>query len=310
MSTPEEQALAVAYAEQMAKGGEITDPTKADKTHQGGSVSATPPNPTESSHPPSESPSSPQKVIVGGVDLTDFNLPEATIKALESAALRQADYTRKTRALAEQREHLAELERKAAASDQLEAYLQANPEVKSLILDYERNRVSGKAKANGNGLPEDFAEMSPEAQARAVANLTKSLVMEEIKPRFAEIDQKLSKPEMEAKERDELAESYPEVMDLPPDHPIIKACDRLLDRSPDMTLKEAYETVTEAMAGVKEAATQAATKDIQSRKAASGIARPGGGRESEPLVDTRNIKNADQLWDVLANKAMRERGYI
>lgn len=230
----------------------------------------------------------PEKVIVGDLDLSSYNLPPDAVERLKKGFLREADYTRKTQKLAEERQTL---EQEALQARQLREFFIQNPDIEQTLRLEIQKKQNGQ---NGTHVPENFDELSPREQFEHIANFAARKAAQIIEPRIKSVESKLEREEREDKEYQELIREYPEAVKFGKDHEITVKVDQLLRENPRLTMLDAYEKViAKRLQGEAEEGRRMATA---TRRSAASVEKPARGTNAEPSVDVRKARNNDEAW--------------
>lgn len=285
VTTPEQL-----YAEQMA-AAEKQEPIGSQKT----SVPSGEPQEQKETPQPED-----DRLIIGGVDLTGVPLTEEQIEALEKAALRQQDYTKKTQKIAEEKRALELKAKKAEIAEKLEEYFDKDPEALRIL----SARMMGDRGQNGHApqiqtsdLPDNWEELTPAQQTNWFIQKSASLVASQISPELQAIRRELDSQKRLSADESAFYDAHPEAAELDENDPLVELTDKLYDPDKGVSLVDAYEEATRLLGRQSEKIEQ---KVIASKKrAAASLAKSTNSSNDDGAPDPKSFKKDTEYYDAV-----------
>jgi len=248
------------------------------------------------------------RLIIGGVDLTGVQLSEEQVEALEKAALRQQDYTKKTQKIAEQKRDLDLRAKKADIAEKLEAYFEKDPEALRIL----SARMMGD-RQNGNGtipsiqtndLPDNWEELTPSQQTNWFIQKSASLVASQISPELQAIRRELDAQKKLSADETAFYEAHPEAAELDESDPLVELTDKLYAPDKGVSLVDAYEEAARLLGRQTEKIEE---KVIASKKrAAASLAKPANSSNDDGAPDPKSFKKDTDYYDAVKNWSLNQ----
>lgn len=237
------------------------------------------------------------RLVIGGVDLTGIPLTEDQIDALEKAALRQQDYTKKTQKLAEEKRALESKAKKAEVAERLEAYFEKDPEALKILSARMMGDRTVSTQGPSNDLPDNWEDMSPAQQTNWFLQKSAGLVSSQIAPELQAIRNELNAQKKLSSDESALYEAHPEVKDLEESDPLVELTDKLYAPEKGVSLVDAYEEAARLLGRQTEKIERTTTN--AKKRAAASLAKPANSSNVDVAPDSKAFKRDTEYYDAV-----------
>lgn len=296
-------------------GADPAPPGPEDSPTHDPAESAPPPgeNAEEGAAPPTTDDQ--DRYVIGERDFSHYGLDQDDLEYLRRGWQRQADYTKKTQRLADERRELEAARQKAAQYDSIQELLGRTPEALEALARAAAGRPANGSTSFSNGaqsgngtenLPPNWAEMDQAQQFRTLRDSIASSVTRDLGSVLSEqigsiLDQRLGPIEQDTRttrEARDLVARYPELQGKSQDDPIwqevIQIRDQYAERGVPLSLTQAYR---EHMADHwREQALEHTRAQNSRRTTAASISRPGRAPEGQEELPFESGLDQRKQW--------------